>query len=103
MDVAWYGATAAEEVLFCSASDYCYSFLIHEFAHAIHVWGLDTVDPTFDGRLNLAYDAAMAKGLWKDAYAASNKEEYWAEGVGSWFNAAYFLNPVQTRGRFESV
>jgi hypothetical protein len=24
--------------------------------------------------------------LWKDAYAASNKNEYWAEGVQSWFD-----------------
>ena len=89
--------TAAEEVLFCQESDYCYSFLIHEFAHTIHIFGLDTIDPTFDGRLKIAYDVAMAKGLWKGTYAASNKEEYWAEGVGSWFNAAYSLNPVKTR------
>ena len=89
--------TAAEEVLFCQESDYCYSFLIHEFAHTIHIFGLDTIDPTFDGRLKIAYDVAMAKGLWKGTYAASNKEEYWADGVGSWFNAAYSLNPVKTR------
>ena len=89
--------TAAEEVLFCQESDYCYSFLIHEFAHTIHHRGLNVIDPTFDNRLQIAYDAAIKKGLWKDAYAASNRSEYWAEGVGSWFNAADFRNPVKTR------
>ena len=89
--------TAAEEVLFCRESDYCYSFLIHEFAHTIHHRGLNVIDPTFDNRLQIAYDAAIEKGLWKDTYAASNRSEYWADGVGSWFNAAYFSNPVKTR------
>ena len=97
-DIVYGGiTTAAEEVLFCSDSDYCYSFLIHEFAHTIHRFGLNTIDPTFDNRLKIAYDAAIEKGLWKFTYAASKKSEYWAEGVGSWFNAAYSNNPVKTR------
>ena len=33
-----------------------------------------------------AYDAALAAGKWKDTYAATNIEEYWAEGVQDWFN-----------------
>ncbi|NNE92991.1 MAG: hypothetical protein HKN23_15205, partial [Verrucomicrobiales bacterium] len=28
----------------------------------------------------------MAAGLWKDKYAANNKNEYFAEGVQSWFD-----------------
>ena len=28
----------------------------------------------------------MAAGKWKDTYAATNIEEYWAEGVQDWFN-----------------
>lgn len=85
---------ASEENLLCNPCSY--SFLIHEFAHTIHN-GLNTIDLAFDSQLKIAYDAAMAKGLWKDAYAASNRDEYWAEAVGSWFHAAYFLNPVKTR------
>ncbi len=95
-DVAWNGATAAEENLFWSHCDYCYSFLVHEFAHAIH-GGLKIINPTFDNRLNAAYNAAIAQGLWKDAYSATNRDEYWAEGAGSWFNAAWDLNPIKTR------
>ena len=37
-------------------------------------------------RLKKAYDAALAAGKWKDTYAATNIEEYWAEGVQDWFN-----------------
>jgi hypothetical protein len=61
------------------------NILIHEFAHTIHHMGLDYVDSTFDGRLKAAYDAALAAGLWKGKYAATNHAEYWAEGVQSYF------------------
>ncbi len=62
------------------------NILIHEFAHAIHHMGLVTVDEEFDGRLDGLYRKAMAKGLWKNKYAANNLAEYWAEGVQSWFD-----------------
>ena len=63
------------------------NILIHEFSHAIHQMGLSTVDPDFDKRLKALYEVAMEKGLWKGTYASTNKEEYWAEGTQSWFNA----------------
>lgn len=59
---------------------------IHEFAHAIHSMGLSTVDPTFDTRLAAAFEDATRRGLWKGTYAGSNREEYWAEAVQSWFD-----------------
>ncbi len=59
---------------------------VHEFGHALHQMGVNSIDPTFDARLGAAYDAAMSAGLWKDTYAASNKNEYWAEGVQDWFD-----------------
>jgi aminopeptidase N len=61
------------------------NILIHEFGHGIHSMGLRSVDPTFNARLRDAYRAAMARGLWKGTYAATNPGEYWAEGVQSWF------------------
>ena len=76
----------SEEVLLGS---HTYSVLIHEFTHALH-HALKRANPAFDNRLRTTYNAAMAKGLWKDAYAASNRDEYWAEAVGSWFHAAHF-------------
>ncbi len=62
------------------------SILIHELAHNIHLRGLVRVDPTFDGRLQKTYDAAMKAGLWKGKYASVNSREYFAEGVQSWFD-----------------
>ena len=62
------------------------NILIHEFAHAIHEMGMRSVDPTFDERLRVAFNAAMDEGLWDGVYASSNRMEYWAEGVQSWFD-----------------
>jgi hypothetical protein len=61
------------------------SILIHEFAHNVHQWGMPNVDPTFDHRLQEAYDHAMAQGLWKGFYAATDASEYFAVGVEAWF------------------
>lgn len=60
--------------------------LIHEFAHAIHLRGMATVDPTFDARVRAAWEAAVGEGLWRGKYAATNHHEYFAEGVQSWFD-----------------
>lgn len=80
--------SCAEENLLCYPGD-PYStenILIHEFAHNIHLRGMVNVDPTFDGRLKVAHDAAMNEGLWKGKYASVNHHEYFAEGVQSWFD-----------------
>ena len=62
------------------------NILVHEFGHAIHEMGMNTVDPTFDSRLDAVYHAALDDGLWRGTYAATNRMEYWAEGVQSWFD-----------------
>ena len=62
------------------------NILIHEFAHLIHLRGMVNLDATFDKRLNESYQKAMSQDLWKGKYASTNKQEYFAEGVQSWFN-----------------
>ena len=62
------------------------NILVHEFSHAVHGMGLNAVDPAFDLRLETVFASAMSKGLWEGTYASSNKYEYWAEGVQSWFD-----------------
>lgn len=59
---------------------------IHEFAHAIHEVGMRSVDRGFDQRLAKAFEAAKAAGLWKSTYAATNRQEYWAEATQAWFD-----------------
>ena len=80
--------SVAEENVLCFPGD-PYSaecILIHEFAHNIHLRGLNNVDATFDTRLKATYAAAMKAGLWKGKYASMNRYEYFAEGVQSWFD-----------------
>jgi hypothetical protein len=63
------------------------SIFIHEFSHTILTLGLQEADPTFRRRLARAHGAALDRGLWSRTYAATNPDEYWAEGAQSWFDA----------------
>ena len=81
------------------------NILVHEFAHAIHEMGLNSLDPKFDGKLRAIYDRAMKKELWKKTYAATNHKEYWAEGVQSYFDTnapkGWEHNGIDTREKLE--
>jgi hypothetical protein len=75
-----------ENLLCCPGDPYSTeSIMVHEFAHAIHQMGVNSLDPGFDDRLKAAYDAALKEGKWNNCYAAENHYEYWAEAVQSWF------------------
>ncbi len=89
--------TSPEENVICGDSYYCYAEVIHEFAHQLHEWGLDRIDSTFDSRLKTLYNAALQEGLYQGRYAGSKYGEYWAEGVGSWFNGVHPDNVAHTR------
>jgi hypothetical protein len=69
------------------------NILVHEFAHAVQLLGLDGVDPGFRARLADTYAKAMARGLWRKTYAATNAEEYWAEGAQDWFDCNRTADP----------
>jgi hypothetical protein len=91
--------SCGEENLLCLAGDPhpTENILIHEFAHVIHEIGLAAVDPTFDARLQHAFSEAKASGRWRDHYALTNHQEYWAEGVQSWFACNRPTDPVNDR------
>jgi hypothetical protein len=61
------------------------SIAVHEFCHTIDA-ALRTIDPGWSKRLSETYKKAIAKGLWKYAYAGSNSAEYWAEICQSYFD-----------------
>lgn len=88
-------SSAAEENILCYQKDGYRgeNIFIHEFAHTLHIMGIQKVDPSFSSRLQTTYDSAFAKGLWKQTYAAENAYEYWAEGVQSWFNVNLEADP----------
>jgi alpha-glucosidase len=61
------------------------SIAVHEFSHTIDA-ALTVIDPDWRQRLGKTYRNAMAKGLWKNSYAATNQAEYWAEICQSYFD-----------------
>lgn len=79
---------AAEEDLLDLTPNRYYgeTIFVHEFAHQI----LDAVrgaDPALYARVEAAYAAAKAHGLWRDEYAMTTVDEYWAEGSQFWFDS----------------
>jgi len=118
----------AEENLLCYRDDpYAgESILIREFARALHTitghrpvgqepdkkaqqqYELDVkrIDKEFDERLKQLYENAIQKGLWKDSCAGLSREDYWAEGVQSWFDAnrqnGQGHNHINTREELEA-
>ena len=62
------------------------NILIHEFAHALHQMALIQLNPNFQNKIERCYRNAIERKIWDGTYASTNVNEYWAEGVQSWFN-----------------
>ena len=81
---------------------------VHEFAHAILNHGVERQEDgrEFKRRLEAAYRDALDAGLWEYTYAAENVEEYWAEGVQSWFGVndppGPIHNNINTRAELDA-
>lgn len=67
------------------------SISVHEFCHTIDS-ALGIIDHTWHGRLRKTFRDALAKGLWKNAYAGSNASEYWAEICQAYFDCSRVNN-----------
>ena len=61
------------------------SIAVHEFCHTIDA-ALGRIDPTWRERLRETFRRAIDAGRWKNAYAASNPAEYWAEICQCYFD-----------------
>jgi hypothetical protein len=76
------------------------SIAVHEFLHTVDA-ALARIDVGWRSRLSQTYKNALAKGLWKKTYAASNAAEYWAEIGQSYFDCNRVNNwnhgPIGTR------
>lgn len=98
-------ALSPEENMLCLKDDGYRSsdVFVHEFAHALHRKGLSQVNPHFETRLERIYQAAMTAGRWKGSYAATNRAEYWAVGVQTWYglNGRKGRYPIRTRAELK--
>ncbi|MCB9523971.1 MAG: hypothetical protein H6702_11490 [Myxococcales bacterium] len=89
--------TGAVENLLQSRQDPWFgeNIFLHEVAHSIFEFG---VEAAADGqaqrdRLEGLYRAAMTEGRWANTYAATNANEYWAEGVQDHFDNNLSADP----------
>lgn len=61
--------------------------LVHEFAHALHLIGINYMkDTSLADEFRAIYKQAEKEGLWPHTYAISNYEEYFATLSTVWFN-----------------
>ncbi|HEU4386825.1 MAG TPA: glycoside hydrolase [Blastocatellia bacterium] len=91
--------TCAEENLlgYPGTRYYGENIFVHEFSHAIMGVAIRTADPGLFAEIQAAYKEAMANGLWKNHYASTNANEYWAEGTQTWFWSNYEYMDGSTR------
>lgn len=83
-------AAVPEENLLCSAADTYpgQSVLPHELAHSVLDMVLAPRDPGIERRLVALYDRAHGVDAYRNTYALTNVDEYWAEGVQDFFDAS---------------
>jgi hypothetical protein len=88
--------SAAEENVLCHEDDRYRgeSILVHELSHAILNIAIELFEPDFGVRVDEAYAAAMAESRFRNTYAGTNRDEYWAEGVQSWFDTNLTATPA---------
>lgn len=80
--------SAAAENLLAGAGDRYHgeNIFVHEFAHDI-LAAIRAIDPALFSRVEQAYAAAVKQGRWKNEYAITNVDEYWAVGTQFFFNS----------------
>ena len=78
---------AAEDIMGLRSSRYWgETIFVHEFSHGV-LAAVAEVDPALYAAVERAYGAARTAGKWKDEYAATSIDEYWAEGTQFWFES----------------
>lgn len=78
----------AEESLLCFEEDFYTGEdpFIRDMALTIRRFGMRAVDPQASASIEQAYGTAIAKGLWVNTLAEIDSDNYWAEGVQSFFD-----------------
>jgi len=88
------GCNAEEDVL-CYLDDLYpeMDITVHEFGHSLHWLGFGQLWPEFQIDLDACYNNAYANSLWGwgyvGAYAMQNSDEYFAQGLMSYFDVQW--------------
>jgi len=88
------GCNAEEDVL-CYPDDLYpeMDITVHEFGHSLHWLGFGQLWPEFQIDLDACYNNAYANSLWGwgyvGAYAMQNSDEYFAQGLMSYFDVQW--------------
>ena len=71
------------------------SIMVHEFAHTFLEMGVFFLpeESKAKGELTALYNNALAAGTFDDTYADDTWQEYWAEGVQTWFETNLTAEP----------
>jgi hypothetical protein len=87
--------SAAEENLLCLPGDVYYgeSIAVREFALTMAGMAVAAEYEALVEEFNGLYLSAVQEGLWHDTNAVSSIEDYWAEGVQSYFNTNLEADP----------
>jgi hypothetical protein len=82
-------AAGAEENLLCSTEDRYEGEdnFMRDFAITMRRYAMNIIDEPTSAAIEQAYAVAIAEGKWKNTLAEINAEQYWAEGVQSFFDA----------------
>lgn len=77
---------------------------VHEFAHMLDISGLRLIESGFEAALTAAYNNAISQGLWNNTYAASNKQEYFAQCIQIYFEVGWpFVEDPNGDGNWNNV
>ncbi len=82
-------AAGAEENLLCSDDDRYVGedMFLKDFAITIRRFAMDAVDTSTSQAIEQAYGVAIAEGKWVNTLAEIDSDQYWSEGVQSYFDA----------------
>jgi hypothetical protein len=82
-------AAGAEENLLCLDEDHYHGedMFVRDFGWTIRRFGLASIEPGINEAIEDAYNHAIAADLWRHTIAEVNSDQYWAEGVESFFDA----------------
>ncbi len=82
-------AAGAEENLLCSDDDRYEGedMFLRDFAITIRRFAMNEFDPSTSEAIEQSYAVAIAEGKWQNTLAEINSDQYWAEGVQSFFDA----------------